>query len=147
MSVVSVLCALFGDDDLVLFLQQCLPLAANNISKYKPHRLLGLQQDNTLLRNAMENEASKFRCSECAKQDTGQSSQKQDSPLLMTLNKSLQTQLQQAQQQLLQQQKKAKDQVDEQKTEVLSWKNKAHAAQRKVDELLAQVRYKAHLLI
>ncbi len=84
------------------------------------HRLLGLQQDNTLLRNYIADSnldapKSQPKCSVCSKpaSSASQPASPPDSTLLLTLNKQLQQQLQQAQLQLQQQQKKAKDQLEQ----------------------------------
>jgi len=95
------------------------------------HRLLSVQQDNTLLRNLIADnnlDAPKTqpRCSECAKTITANQPPQApgpDSALLLTLNKQLQQQLQQAQLQLQQQQKKAKEQLEQEQlqAQVLKW--------------------------
>ena len=84
------------------------------------HRLLSVQQDNTLLRNLIADnnlDAPKTqpRCSECAKTITANQPPQApgpDSALLLTLNKQLQ-----------QQQKKAKEQLEQEQlqAQVLKW--------------------------
>lgn len=81
-----------------------------------------MQQDNTLLRNFiadgnLDSPKVQPRCSECAKSlkaSQPPANQGPDSTLLLTLNKQLQQQLQQAQLQLQQQQKKSKEQLEQQ---------------------------------